>query len=226
MPLKRTALASRRFAPLAVDATSTVTSYHHGDLRNALIEAALLTLARLGDMNFSLSEIARGSGVTPAAAYKHFADKDALLHELAAIGFARLAAAFEDAAPRAKAHAKPVGTALAARKRFVRIGQAYVAFGVAQPALFMLMFGKAGAAFRSRAAVNGERTLTFSYLVEALDDLHRLGVIRMPQLRDQWFAWSSIHGATELAIAGINQLVADRDAGEAIATHVMNALSR
>ncbi len=195
--------------------------YHHGDLRNALIDAAVATMAAQGDVHFSLSEIARGAGVTPAAAYKHFADKQALLHALARLGFDRLATVFETATPRSKT----ANSVVQVRKNFARLGSAYVAFGVAQPALFNLMFGRAGQSFRKQATVANEQTATFAYLVRTLDDLHRLGVIRAPSAQDQWFAWSAIHGATELTIAGITSMVNEQSAAEVVTGRVIQALS-
>ena len=67
-------------------------SYHHGDLPNALIDAALLILARDGAENFSLREVAKAAGVSHAAPYRHFKDKTALLEAIAIRGYGRLEA--------------------------------------------------------------------------------------------------------------------------------------
>ena len=71
--------------------------YHHGDLRRALVDEALVLLAESGDGGFSLRELARRVGVTANASYRHFANKDALLQALAAEGFRRLSAAQREA---------------------------------------------------------------------------------------------------------------------------------
>src|SRR5512144_3334234 len=71
--------------------------YHHGDLRNALLETALRLVSERGAEGFSLREAARAVGVSPGAAYRHFADKAALLGALSADGHARLAVAMQRA---------------------------------------------------------------------------------------------------------------------------------
>jgi AcrR family transcriptional regulator len=195
--------------------------YHHGNLRDALLNAAIKAMTEKGVTQFSLSELARGVGVTPAAAYKHFADKDALLLELAQHGFALLATRFDQAAPKSI----PAKNAKQAIQRFERIGQAYVQFGYEEPAFFQLIFGKNANAYRSSMASNNARTPTFAYFAEALEDLYKFGVIaKMPSALDQWFAWSAIHGATELLIARVSSLVKVEQAAGAITTPVIKAL--
>lgn len=196
-------------------------SYHHGNLRDALVNAAIEVMAEKGVSQFSLSELARSVGVTPAAAYKHFEDKDALLSELAQHGFALLRMRFEEAASRSK----PATNPKQAIRRFERIGQAYLQFGREEPALLHLIFGKSASAFRKEMASSGDRTPTFAYFAEALEDLYKFGVIaKTPSSNDQWFAWSAIHGATELVIAGVSGLVKPEQAAKVITSTVLKAL--
>lgn len=101
--------------------------YHHGDLRAALIDAAETLLDAGGEI--SLREAARMAGVSPTAAYRHFADKDALLAALAVRGFQDFARTLGEAA------ACNPENELAAR------GRAYVRFALAHPGRFRLMFG-------------------------------------------------------------------------------------
>jgi AcrR family transcriptional regulator len=197
--------------------------YHHGDLRNALLLAAAQRLADQGHAEFSLSDLARGVGVTPAAVYKHFADKSAVMSALAALGFERLTASFEMAAPQAQA----ARDAADARRRLERIAQAYHDFGVAHPALFRLMFGEAGAAHR-RAATAGrqENSPSFAYLGRAMHDLRSHGPgMRVQRPDDLWLAWSAIHGATHLAMAGLGTELAPPKVGRTVVAAVMAALS-
>src|SRR5919204_3914996 len=72
--------------------------YHHGDLRRALIDTALRMVTEEGAWNFTLREVARRAGVSHAASYNHFADKSALLAEVAALGFDSLRQTLEAAA--------------------------------------------------------------------------------------------------------------------------------
>jgi AcrR family transcriptional regulator len=195
--------------------------YHHGNLHDALLNAAIDVMAEKGVSQFSLSELARNAGVTPAAAYKHFADKDALLAELAQHGFTILRMRFEEAA----AKSKPALNVKQAILRFERIGQAYLKFGQDEPALFHLIFGNGASAFRKEVAANADRTPTFAYFAEALEDLYKFGAIaNTPSPNDQWFAWSAIHGATELMVSGINGLVKPEHAAKVITTSILKAL--
>lgn len=72
-------------------------SYHHGNLREALIQAALSLISEKGPAGFTFAEAARAAGVSPAAPYRHFRDREALLADVACQGFRAFAAALEAA---------------------------------------------------------------------------------------------------------------------------------
>ncbi|MBB2160369.1 TetR/AcrR family transcriptional regulator [Gluconacetobacter sacchari] len=105
-------------------------SYHHGDLRAALIAEGLRLLAERDVDALSLREVARGVGVSATSVYRHFPDKDALLAAVAQEGLARLGAAQREA--EAAAGGGDAG--------FAATGRAYVRFALANPALFRLIF--------------------------------------------------------------------------------------
>jgi AcrR family transcriptional regulator len=105
-------------------------SYHHGDLRAALITAAAAEIERIGHENLSLRELAASLGVSRAAPYRHFADRHTLLAALATEGFDRLTAVYREASKTGK---NP-------RIRLAASGRAYLAFAVERPQLFRLMF--------------------------------------------------------------------------------------
>jgi AcrR family transcriptional regulator len=107
-------------------------SYHHGDLRKALIDTGLKLLESRGS-DIGLRELAREVGVSATAVYRHFPDKEALLEALASAGLGHLAGAQRRAAEGA-------GGGIAG---FNATGQAYVRFALANPALFRLIFAKA-----------------------------------------------------------------------------------
>lgn len=115
-------------------------AYHHGDLRRALVDAALATLAERGAAALGLRELARAVGVSPAAPYRHFADRKALLEAVAADGFARFGAAME-----AAREASFVEDQLAA------MAYAYVRFAIDNPPLFRLMFSPEISPYRDPA---------------------------------------------------------------------------
>jgi AcrR family transcriptional regulator len=106
-------------------------AYHHGNLREALIRAALDLIAEKGPGGFTFADAARSAGVSSAAPYRHFRDRDALLADVAKLGFERfaaaLAAAWDDGRP------EPV-------RAMERVGRAYLAFARDEPAFYSAMF--------------------------------------------------------------------------------------
>jgi AcrR family transcriptional regulator len=105
-------------------------TYHHGDLRAALITAAAAEIERIGYENLSLRELAVSLGVSRAAPYRHFADRSALLAALAAGGFDELAGIYRKAG----------GNGKTPQLRLAASGRAYLAFAEQRPQLFRLMF--------------------------------------------------------------------------------------
>jgi AcrR family transcriptional regulator len=106
-------------------------SYHHGNLKEVLLEAARKLIEQYGPAGFSLTEAARLAGVSPAAPYRHFRDRDALLAELARNGFERFAARLD------LAWNNGIPTPLSA---FENLGRAYLAFAREEPASYAVMF--------------------------------------------------------------------------------------
>ncbi|MBV6658420.1 MAG: TetR/AcrR family transcriptional regulator [Devosiaceae bacterium] len=107
-------------------------AYHHGDLRAHLIETVRTLVEEKGADGFSISEAARRAGVSSAAPYKHFADKDAIVREVAMEGMRRLGAQMDAQAQAADPH--NFG-------RVNAIGHVYVDFARREPGVFRLMFG-------------------------------------------------------------------------------------
>lgn len=176
-------------------------SYHHGDLRHALVEAALRLVSTKGVQGFSLRETAREVGVSPAAAYRHFQDKAALLTALGVDGMGRLATAMEEAIARAPGAAGSPGRAVA---EMAAIGVAYVEFAVAWPAHFRVMFGpwcdhpELGAL--PPAALPRGRD-PYQIMVDGLDSLARCGVIAAEARQGaEVAAWASVHGLASLLV--------------------------
>jgi AcrR family transcriptional regulator len=110
---------------------TTGASYHHGDLRVALVSAALELLEEGGATELSLRAAARRAGVAPSAPYRHYADRDALLSAVAAVGYRELAEHL------ATAHPSPSTT-----DDLATVAVAYVRFALRRPALFRVMFGE------------------------------------------------------------------------------------
>jgi AcrR family transcriptional regulator len=177
-------------------------SYHHGDLRRALLEASLRLVLKKGVEGFSLREAAREVEVSPAAAYRHFEDKKALLAALAIDGMGRLATAMEEALERVTG--KP-GSAARAAAGLSAVGEAYVRFAVEQPSRFQVMFGPWCdhpdlEEVPPEAKPRGRDP--FQILVDSLDGLVASGAIK-PEARvgAEISAWSAVHGLASLLVA-------------------------
>lgn len=108
--------------------------YHHGNLKEALMRAALDLIAQKGPAGFTFAEAARSAGVSPAAPYRHFRDRDELLANVALRGFEQ----FEAALTRAWDNGRPDPFTA-----FDRLGKAYLAFARSEPAYYSAMFEEA-----------------------------------------------------------------------------------
>src|SRR6185503_13166047 len=105
--------------------------YHHGNLKEALLRAALELIAKKGPAGFTFAEAARWAGVSPAAPYRHYRDRDELLSDVARRGFDL----FEQALQRAWDEGRPDPSTA-----FDRLGKAYLQFARAEPAYYSAMF--------------------------------------------------------------------------------------
>src|SRR5215470_4119545 len=166
--------------------------YHHGNLREALVAAARRLIAACGPAGFTLSEAARLAGVSAAAPYRHFADRDALLAEVARRGFAefdrRLSAAWRRLSAAWRGAGQDAGAA------FLRMGEAYLAFARDEPGYYAAMFA-ARPKGRKRAA--GKQT-SFAALDRAVTQL-TAGELDPRQLA--YLVWALSHGIATLAVA-------------------------
>ncbi len=166
-------------------------AYHHGNLRRALLDAALALFAARGTFDFTLRELAREAGVTHNAPYRHFASKGDLLAALRAEGFAALSAACEEAL--AAARPDP-------RSRVRALGEAYVRFALEHRHSFRLMlYDPLGAEPAPRAAGGA-----FALLERTIDEGRRAGAVRkdLSAREIALGAWSLVHGLASLAVEG------------------------
>jgi AcrR family transcriptional regulator len=166
--------------------------YHHGNLKDALLEAAIQLIAEAGLAGFTLREVARRAGVSHNAPYRHFRDKDELLAAVAAEGFRELNQAMLDAAA-----SQP--TAL---DRLKRSGWAYVSFALRRPQHFTVMFdAPAVEGGDSKYAQAGEQA--FGTLVSFIEECQSAGQLPPGDSLDRALtAWSLVHGIAKLAVSG------------------------
>lgn len=166
--------------------------YHHGNLQAALLNAGLELLERgCTCADLALREVAREVGVSPAAVYRHYASKEALLTAMAIEGFQRLTAA----------QIEPVSNKIVTPVRFADMGRAYVRFAVRNPALFRLMFSD---------QIDSSRDAALMFAIEPLtanieDAVARLAGPRFSSAmrrKAALRAWSLVHGLSMLLIDG------------------------
>lgn len=174
--------------------------YHHGDLRNALVSAAAQRVEEGGQEQFSLRETARSVGVTANAAYRHFADKSALLAAVAASGFEELSRRMVAAMARRGQTADDGNTATG---RLRAVGRAYVELAIERQELFRLMFSPSGLSCLDGGASQILGPTPAELLGEVLDDLVAEGrMSRERRVGAELRAWAAVHGFASLVIDG------------------------
>lgn len=166
-------------------------SYHHGNLREALIETALRLIAERGPAGFAFAELAREAGVSPAAPYRHFRDRNALLAEIARRGFER----FEAELARAWNQGRP--DPVTAIKN---CGKAYLEFARREPASYAAMFDPDLPLDDVQLRAASDRA--FAVLREAAELACSLQVkgVRPPALMVALHLWALAHGIASLFV--------------------------
>lgn len=184
--------------------TSANSPYHHGNLRQALLEAALIILEKEGEAGLGLRDLARAVGVSAAAPYRHFDSRAALLEALAVTGFQRFSAAME-----AVAAGHPTDPMAA-------MGKTYVLFALSNANLFRLMFspqlkkdGRPGLRMAADAAFD-----TLRHVVGGDMQAGRIKALA---------AWAKVHGLSILLLDGQIALRAGEDT-EALIAEIIGSL--
>jgi AcrR family transcriptional regulator len=164
--------------------------YHHGNLKEALVRAALELIAEKGPAGFTFADAARWAGVSPAAPYRHFRDRDALLADVARRGFEAFAMALS------KAWADGTPDVLTA---FDRMGKAYLEFARSEPAYYSAMF-EAGVPLDADPQLRETSERAFAVLRGAAENLVALMPAkgRPPALMVALHVWSMTHGIASL----------------------------
>ncbi|HZB50007.1 MAG TPA: TetR/AcrR family transcriptional regulator, partial [Mycobacteriales bacterium] len=171
----------------------TRASYHHGDLRRALLDEAHAELSRHGEGGLSVRDLARRVGVSPSAPLRHFPSRDHLLDALAAEGFAALTARLRATAPPGD------GTAA---ERLAALATAYVAFAVSRPELYRLMTGRPKQSWAATGlAVAAEEA--FAVLTGELAAGQRSGELVAADVEELAVGiWAQAHGLARLVTDG------------------------
>jgi len=199
-------------------------AYHHGNLRSALVATAVELAAAHGPDGVVLREVARRTGVSHNAAYRHFADRDELLAEVARTGMTRLGEAMRTELSAVDVH-EPAERAVA---RLRATGRAYVHFALAQPGLFDVAFAAPLGPQSGLTKDTATPDDPYALLGGTLDDLVRTGSVT-PARRTgaEALCWSAVHGFAVLHLRGPLRVVpeADRDASlELLLDHIERGL--
>jgi AcrR family transcriptional regulator len=172
--------------------------YHHGNLKEALIEAAQRFIAERGLGGFTLADAAKLVGVSPAALYRHFRGREALVAEVAFRGFSQLA-------ERLGRALQSEGTAL---ERFTRMGEAYLAFAEQEPGFYAAMFspkpsdGEARGPLPAQGSQEKSSGNAFDFLVQALSETFPEGFKDVDTRFIAIEVWALSHGIATLDAAG------------------------
>lgn len=167
--------------------------YHHGDLRRALLQAAVRTLQKQGPDALTLRAVGEELGVSRSALYRHFADKSALLTAVASEGFRMLRSALI-----AAWEGKGKG-----RAGFEAMGEAYIRFALESSWHYRVMFGGGYALDTRDAELTAAGTAAFMALVDALVEQQGQGLVKKDDPQTQaTFVWAVVHGIAMLAMAG------------------------
>lgn len=165
--------------------------YHHGNLREELLGAAIRLIAEVGPTAFTLREVARRAGVSHNAPYRHFRDRDDLMAAVAAQGFRELTQAMVDAAA-------PKTDGL---ERLKSAGLVYVAFALRRPEHFTVMFDAPTSGRKHPDSPEGK--LAFNTLMGFVKDCQDTGRLPAGDLHQMaLLAWTMVHGIAKLAITG------------------------
>jgi len=164
--------------------------YHHGNLKEALIRAALELIAQRGPAGFTFAEAARSAGVSPAAPYRHFRDRDELLSDVARRGFELFATALSTAWNDGRPDASTA---------FDKLGKAYLHFARSEPAYYSAMF-EAGVPLDTNPDLLAASDRAFAVLRGATEKLiaNMPAAKRPPALMVALHIWALAHGIASL----------------------------
>src|SRR6201996_2752426 len=176
-------------------------TFRHGDLRNALVTAGI-EMARAGGPNaVVLREATRQAGVSPNAAYRHFASQAELLDAVRSACLSQLAAAIEDQMKKCRPGRDPQAFA---RKSLRAVGMGYLGFAMREPGMFRTAFSVPPAIHEQNPANTAAMGLNpYQLLSLALDRMHESGLLTKKVRQDaEYLAWSTVHGLALLVLEG------------------------
>ena len=198
---------------------TTAARYHHGNLRATLVEAAVALAREQGPDGLVLREVARRVGVSHNAAYRHFADRDELIEEVARFGLAELVVAMQQRLDGVTT-TDPVRRA---RRRLAELGRGYVDMALAEPGLFRVVFvAYPGVTDRDPSPTPDP----LQALHDCLDELVEVGWLAEDHRPDaETTCWAAVHGFSLLHLEGPLRGT-DPATRDAALTHLLTAVDR
>ncbi|MBI5263701.1 MAG: TetR/AcrR family transcriptional regulator [Bradyrhizobium sp.] len=170
-------------------ARKPINTYHHGDLRDALIQAALREVERGGPEAISIKALAKELGVSQPAPYRHFADREALLEAVTTEALRQFSAMLREAMAKPSRHSK-----------LSRLARATLEFGLRRNGVYRLMFASRTMACAPKASELHKAAMeTFGLVLEALE-APAVGFLRE---RHALKIWAALHGVVMLAEQGL-----------------------
>jgi AcrR family transcriptional regulator len=191
-------------------------SYHHGDLREALLDATLHIVRKGGPDAVTLRDVAKRAGVSEAAPYHHFASKSHLLLEAAARGYRALGERLQGDA-----------TITTARESLTAVGAAYVRFALEEPGYFRLLFGAHVVelvAHPAAAATKEAGRTAAGHLRRAVADVHAEVGATIPVRDLERLVWAQVHGLAWLVLEQELRPAPTLDETVALAARALEAL--
>lgn len=195
--------------PVTSSATTARATYHHGDLRNALVRAAADLAEKGGPDAITIRAAAREVGVTPTAAYRHFAGHPELIEAAKGEALVRMATTILEVLGEPPEDASPVEVAL---HRMRAGGRGYIRFALSQPGLFRTAFCATDHVDLRDASHQLADAPPYAYLSAALDELVTVGWLD-PGLRPhaETAAWATVHGLSLLLLDGPYRAFSDAE---------------
>ncbi len=170
-------------------ARKPLNTYHHGDLRDALVQAALAEAEQGGPEAISLKALAKKLGVSQPAPYRHFADREALLEAVTAEAFRQFSAVLRESIIRPSKKSK-----------LSRLAQATLAFGLRRNGIYRLMFASRTMACAPKGSELHKAAFeTFGLVLEALE----APAVELLRERQALQIWAALHGVVMLAEQGL-----------------------
>ncbi len=198
--------------------TDKTHTYHHGDLRAALIAESLQMLESDGISAISLRALGERLGVSRSAAYRHFTDKAELLACVAEQGFRQF---------RFVLHKASSDTTQPVLEQFKAMGQAYVQFALDNSACYQLMFHQTGILNNAHPSLREAADLAFGELLSILERCQKAGVVKREDVQAQAiFVWSSMHGLSSLLLAQRLSFCNQKDIQDFMEIHIMKGIGR